>query len=100
MRLEGRLAASVTFLAKAVGRFTRDDVIVGRRIADHIALAMSHARLAEEQQRNAGLRAGAAQVELLDELLTVVTGTGALPDVFARVSAIARTVLPHDAPGR
>jgi transcriptional regulator with GAF, ATPase, and Fis domain len=97
VRLEGRLAASVTFLSKTIGRFTRDDVLVGRRIADQVALAMSHQRLADEHRRAEGLRASAAQLELLDELLAVVTGTGALPDVFGRVSAIARKVLPHDA---
>ncbi len=97
VRLEGRLVASVNFMARATARFTRDDVIVGRRIADHLALAMSHQRLADEQRRAASLQANAAQVELLDELLAVVTGAGTLPDVFGKVSAIARRVLPHDA---
>src|SRR5262249_30303096 len=78
------------------GRFSRDDVMVGRRIADHIALALSHQRLAEEGRRAAALQERNAKLELLDDLLMSVTGADALPDVFDRVSGVTQKVLPHD----
>ena len=94
---DGRLIASVSFLSRANGRFTRDDVLLGRRITDHIALAFSHKRLADEQRHREEVRSRAAKLELLDDLLTTVTSAGELPDVFARVSDVAQKVLPHDA---
>jgi two-component system response regulator AtoC len=42
------------------------------------------------------LRARTATLELLDELLATFVDAGDLPDVFDRLSAIARKVLPHD----
>src|SRR5215471_9607472 len=45
----------------------------------------------------AELRARTAALELLDDLLTTLIDSGNLPDVFERISAIARRVLAHDA---
>ena len=93
----GRLMASVSFLSKGTGRFTRDDVLIARRITDHIALAFWHKRLADEERKREELRSLNTKLELLDELLTTVTSTGELREVFARVSQVAQKVLPHDA---
>ena len=57
IRVDGRLDTIVTFQSKQPGAFKRDDVLVARRIVDHMALALSHERLAEEQRRNDVLRA-------------------------------------------
>jgi two-component system response regulator FlrC len=96
VRIDGRLHAFLSFLSRAVSRFTKDDVMVGRRIADHVALAMSHQRLADEARRHDELRARTEKVELLDEVLASVTGAGELPDVFGRVSSVTQKVMPHD----
>jgi Nif-specific regulatory protein len=72
------------------------DTVVARRIADHIALAISHQRLAEQARAAEELRARTATLELLDDLLATLADTGELPDVFDRISAIARKVLAHD----
>jgi transcriptional regulator with GAF, ATPase, and Fis domain len=96
VRLEGRLAASVTFFSKEPGRFTRDDVLVGRRITDHILMALSHQRLAAEHQRAAALRERAANLEMLDGLLQTLSGVLDIRQVFDRVSEVAQKVLPHD----
>ena len=93
----GRLDAIVTFQSKEPGAFTKDDVLIARRIVDHMALALSHERLAEEQRSHEALRAKAATLELLDEVLAAVTGLGELPEVWERISAVAQKVLPHDA---
>ena len=97
IRVEGRLDAIVTFQSKEPGAFTKDDVLIARRIVDHMALALSHERLADEQRRNEALKARSATSELLDEVLETVTGLGELPDVWERISAAAQKVLPHDA---
>ena len=70
--------------------------MVAQRIADHIALALSHQRLADRARAAEELRARTATLELLDEMLVTLIDTGELPEVFDRISAIARKVLPHD----
>ena len=97
IRVDGRLDTIVTFQSKTPGAFTKDDVLVARRIVDHMALTLSHERLAEEQRRNEELRAKSATLELLDEVLAAVTGLGELPEVWERISAVTQKVLPHDA---
>jgi len=96
VRFDNRLYASVNFYSRSRGGFSKDDVAIGRRIADHITLAFSHQRLVEEAQRTDELRAASASLEILDELLAVETHSGELDEVFDRVSTIARKVLPHD----
>src|SRR5262249_13936757 len=54
------------------------------------------AELAQLRQVADLLRARTTTLELLDELLATLIDTGDLPDVFDRLSAIARKVLPHD----
>jgi transcriptional regulator with GAF, ATPase, and Fis domain len=94
---EGRLYGALTFYARARGRFTRDDVLIAKRIADHIVLALQHERLAEEMRQSEELRSRTANLGLLDALLAAVTDTGELRTVIDRVSEIAQKVLPHDA---
>jgi PAS domain S-box-containing protein len=43
------------------------------------------------------LRARSAKLELVDDLLTALVDSGDLPDVFGRISAVAKRVLEHDA---
>ena len=94
--LGGELKGSVNFFSWVPKRFTRDDVPIARRIADHIGLALSHHRLAEQARLNEELRVRAASVDLLDEALATLSDSGELNDVFDRVSAITAKVLPHD----
>jgi transcriptional regulator with GAF, ATPase, and Fis domain len=97
VRFEGRLHYGVNFYSRSTAAFTRDDVLVGRRIADHVALALSHQRLAEQSRFNAELTARTASLELLDELLVTLTDAGRVSDLFDRISAVAKNVIPHDA---
>jgi GAF domain-containing protein len=78
IRVQGRLCVSLNFYAKGVGQFVRDDVVVAQRIADHVALAMSHQRLAEEARLAEELRSKTANMELLDSLLAELTDSGEL----------------------
>ena len=97
IRFEGRLFGGLNFYSKTPGHYLQEDTLVARRITDHVALALSHARLAEQLRRNEALRARTTNIELLDELLGALIDGGDLRDLFERVSTIARKVLPHDA---
>jgi transcriptional regulator with GAF, ATPase, and Fis domain len=101
IRFDGRVIGGVGFLSFEPGKYTSTDVPVGRRLADLVALALSHRRLAEDlanqARRNEELRALTTNLELLDELLAALIDSGELPDVFGRISAMARKVLTHDA---
>ena len=97
VRFEGRLQYGVNFYSRSIASFTRDDVLIGRRIADHVALALSHQRLAQEARSTAELKARAANLERLDEMLAAMTGAAQLSELFDRVSAVAKQVIPHDA---
>jgi transcriptional regulator with GAF, ATPase, and Fis domain len=48
IKLWGEVNGSLVFFARERARFGEDDVEVGRRIADRVALAVAHQRLAEE----------------------------------------------------
>jgi GAF domain-containing protein len=54
---------SLFFLAREPGRFSEDDVDFARRVADHLALALSHQHLAEAERRDAAARETAARLE-------------------------------------
>ena len=92
----GQLKGAVNFYSRTVARFTKEDAPIARRVADHIALSLSHQQLAEEAHLHEALRARTANLELLDGLLIALTDTGELPELFDRISEIAKTVLPHD----
>ncbi|HTV19515.1 MAG TPA: sigma 54-interacting transcriptional regulator [Polyangiaceae bacterium] len=66
------------FWSKQIGGFTRDQVPVARRIAEHVALAVSHQQLAEAASRAAEAQARAerleARVQSLSEELDARTG--------------------------
>jgi transcriptional regulator with GAF, ATPase, and Fis domain len=96
IRLQGELAAMLVVLSRTPAIYQPGDAAVARRIADYLALALSHKRLADRVHSVEELRARTAALELLDELLTTLMDTGELPDVFDRISAIARKVLGHD----
>ncbi len=101
LRLDGGLG-SLLFLSRTPRQYSEDDVVVARRVADHVSLALSHQRLAEEEQRAAAARARAAQLEervqaLTDELLTtrgyhrVVGESVQWKDVLTQAAKVAPT---------
>jgi transcriptional regulator with GAF, ATPase, and Fis domain len=97
IRLQDQIVALLVVMSRAAAAYRPADVAVARRIADYVALALSHQRLAEQARSVEELRARTATLELLDDLLAALIDTGELPEVFDRISAIARRVLPHDA---
>jgi transcriptional regulator with GAF, ATPase, and Fis domain len=96
VRFDGRLRHGVNFYSRRPGAFTSDEVPIARRIADHLALALSHQRLADASRERAQLQAGAAKLELVDELLAATTDAAEVSEMFDRISAIASQVIAHD----
>ena len=89
IRFEDRVIGGLGFLSTATGQFASDDVPIGQRFADIVAVGLSHQRLAEQGRRDAALRERAANLEMLDGLLATITGVLDIREVFDRVSAIA-----------
>ena len=97
IRFDDRQIGGLAFLSSERATYTTADVAVARRLADYVAVALSHQQLAEEGRRTAALRERAANLEMLDGLLATLMGVLDVREVFDRVSSIAQRVLPHDA---
>jgi transcriptional regulator with PAS, ATPase and Fis domain len=93
---------SVFFLSRDVESFRDDDVDFARRVADHLALALSHERLAEVARRDAESRETAARLEAQVATLTrelaartghrrVVGRSKQWRDVLAQAARVAHT---------
>jgi transcriptional regulator with GAF, ATPase, and Fis domain len=73
VRLEGRIVGALSFHSTETGRYGEEDVELAGRVADQVALAFSHQRLAEEAKRAEEAQRQAARLEarvlaLSDEL--------------------------------
>jgi two-component system response regulator AtoC len=97
VRIDGALYGFVNFFSRRPCAYSPESAVLGRRVASHVAMTLSHQRVAEQAERIEQLRATAANIELLDALIGTVEDSGELPEVFDRISAIAAKVLPHDA---
>jgi transcriptional regulator with GAF, ATPase, and Fis domain len=102
MPLGSHVFGSLFFLSRQAARFIEDDVDFGRRVADHLALALSHERLAEAARRDAEAREMAARLEARVATLTrelesrsghrrVVGRSRLWKDVLAQAARVART---------
>ncbi len=63
VRLEGEIAGGLNFLSRAVGQYREEDADIARRIADQVALVLSHEKLAEEARLAAEAREEALRLE-------------------------------------
>ncbi|MEZ5286648.1 MAG: GAF domain-containing protein [Vicinamibacterales bacterium] len=63
IRIQGRLAGALDFFSFEPDRYSEADVPTAQRIADHVALALAHQRLAEEARRVSEATAHAAVLE-------------------------------------
>jgi transcriptional regulator with GAF, ATPase, and Fis domain len=101
IRLRGERVGYLFFCSRRPDVYGEEDVELGRRVADHIALAIAHQRLAEEAQRAAQAQHQAAQlqerVDALVEELEGVTPHRALgrarkwQDALAQATKVAET---------
>jgi len=63
VRLRGDVLGFLNFLSRAPDSYTQAEVPAARRIADLVALAFAHERLAEEERRRAEAQERAVQLE-------------------------------------
>jgi len=101
-----RVSAPVTIKDQAVGvlafqvrhpeRYTSDDVALLRRLAEYVAIAISHQRLAESVKQAAAERDRMTSVETSMELLRTISDVLDIRTVFPHVSEIANKMLAHD----
>jgi GAF domain-containing protein len=88
LRFEGQLLGALHFFSFAVDFYQTADVLIGRRVADHVLLALWHARLAEQAKRAETLRARHASLTMLDGLLGTLTGVLDTRETAARARFI------------
>ena len=102
MALDTGVFGSLFFLARDSERFSEADIDFARRVADLLALAISHQRLAEAARRDAAARETAAQLEAQVATLTreleartgqrrVVGHSQQWRDVLAQAARVAQT---------
>jgi Nif-specific regulatory protein len=102
IRLQGEHAGALDFFSREPGRYTAADVLIARRIADHVALALAHHRLADDAARLAEARERAqvlerrvatltAEVDALGGHRRVVGASPAWKDVLRRATQVAAT---------
>jgi transcriptional regulator with GAF, ATPase, and Fis domain len=102
MPLGKNVFGSIFFASRQAEAFVEDDIDFARRVADHVALALSHERLAEAARRDAASRETAARLEARVATLTreLAERTGARRvvghsklwrDVLAQAARVAHT---------
>src|SRR5688572_3410499 len=102
MPLGSEVFGSLFFLSRLTDSFSEDDVDFARRVADHLALALSHERLAEAARSQAESREMAARLEAQVATLTreleartgqrrVVGQSKQWKDVLAHAARVAHT---------
>ena len=102
MSLGGDVFGSLFFLAHDTDRFSEDDLDFARRVSDHLALALSHQRLAETARQHEESRAAAARLEAQVATLTkelesrsglrrIIGRSKQWKDILAQATRVART---------
>ncbi len=63
IRLEGEIVGGLNFLSRHVAQYREEDADIARRIADQVALVLSHEKIAEEARLAAEAREEAIRLE-------------------------------------
>jgi two-component system response regulator AtoC len=96
VQVDDRPIGVFVLLSRERDAFSESELTLARRVADYVAIALSHERLAAEARHAAIERDRAANLESSVELLRAIAGVLDIRTVFPRVSEIANKVLPHD----
>ncbi len=96
VRLGSELVGVIAFLSRTAGFYHSSDLPLVERVAEYVAISVSHQRLAEDARNAAVDRARSAALETSEELLRAVSSVLDIRQVFPQISEIANKVLPHD----
>ena len=94
--IDGELVGVFALLSRQPGAYSPRDLALVQRLADYIAVALAHQRLAEAARHAAVEREHTATIESSVELLRAISGVLDIRTVFPQVSEIANKVLAHD----
>ena len=94
--VDGKPVGVLALLSRRRDAYSERELVLAQCVADYLALALSHQRLAEAAKRAALERDRAANLESSVELLRAIAGVLDIRTVFPRVSEIANKVLAHD----
>jgi transcriptional regulator with GAF, ATPase, and Fis domain len=96
VRIEEKLIGVFALLSRRADAYSAQDLTLVQRLADYVAVGLSHQRLAEAARQAAVERERAENLESSVELLRAISGVLDIRTVFPRVSEITDKVLPHD----
>jgi two-component system NtrC family response regulator len=96
VRIDDTLVGVFALLSRHPGAYSPRDLALVQRLADYIAVALAHQRLADAARQAAVEREHTASIESSVELLRAISGVLDIRTVFPQVSEIANKVLPHD----
>ena len=95
LKEDGIIVGGLNFVSFAPGRFSERDVLIAKRIAEYVHLALSHHRLAEEARRAAEAQERARQLETRVEGLAAELAARGRPSRIVGVSRSWKEVLAH-----
>ncbi len=96
VRVDGKPIGILVLLSRQRDVYAERELILAQRVADYVAIALSHQRLAESAWRAALERDRATNFENSVELLRAISGVLDIRTVFPKVSEIANKMLAHD----
>ena len=96
LKTDDHVIGVFALLSRRDGAYSDAELVLAQRVADYIAIALSHYRLSEAARRAAVERDHAANLDASIELLREMAGVLDIRTVFPRVSEIANKVLRHD----
>jgi transcriptional regulator with GAF, ATPase, and Fis domain len=96
VRIDGTTVGLLSLLSRQADAYGDRDLTIALRLADFVAIALSHQRLAEAANRATLERDRAVNLESSVELLRAIAGVLDIRTVFSKVSEIANKVLRHD----
>src|SRR2546422_1286499 len=96
VHIDDKLVGVFALLSRRPGAYSPHDLTLVQRLADYIAVALAHQRLAEAARHAAVERERTATIESSVELLRAISGVLDIRTVFPRISEIANKVLAHD----
>ena len=96
VRIEEKLIGVFALLSRRSDAYSTQDLTLVQRLADYVAVGLSHQRLAEAARRAAVERERAENLESSVDLLRAISGVLDIRTVFPRISEITNKVLPHE----